>query len=149
MLVPGGPLNLLFANLSCRVLRFVAGAVSDAMREVYRNHSDDPIAAALFAESLMILRPWKQWRADGVPAPETPEIVSVLESALAKVPNHPALCHLYIHTLESSPMPNKIFRYRGPTSRQFAFGLRSASAAARPLRATGSPTTASQYPHQR
>ncbi len=82
-------------------------AYANAMRAVYRNHPDDPIVAALFAESLMILRPWKQWDANGNPAPETPEIVSVLESALVKAPDHPALCHLYIHTMEASPTPEK------------------------------------------
>ncbi len=82
-------------------------AYSIAMREVYRKYNDDPLVASLFAESLMILRPWKQWDADGTPAPETPEIVKVLEKALENSPNFPAVNHLYIHTMEASPTPEK------------------------------------------
>ena len=82
-------------------------AYADAMREVYRKHPNDSLVTALFAESLMILRPWQHWSPDGKPAEETPEILSVLESGLAKFPNHPALCHLYIHAMEASPNPGK------------------------------------------
>ncbi|WP_200836683.1 tetratricopeptide repeat protein [Roseiconus lacunae] len=82
-------------------------AYSNAMRDVYANHTDDPLVASLFAESLMILRPWKQWDADGTPAPETPEIVNVLEKALETTPNFAAVNHLYIHTMEASPTPQK------------------------------------------
>jgi hypothetical protein len=35
-------------------------AYADAMRKVSRDHPDDPLVAAFFAESLMMLRPWKQ-----------------------------------------------------------------------------------------
>jgi tetratricopeptide (TPR) repeat protein len=65
------------------------------------------VVAALFAESLMNLQPWKHWSPAGEPAAETPEILSVLEAALAHSPNHPALCHLYIHAMEASPTPEK------------------------------------------
>jgi len=81
-------------------------AYAEAMRKVYRAHPDDPLVAALFAESLMMLRPWKQWDADGKPAAETPEIVQVLEDGLKRSPDFPELCHLYIHTMESSPDPS-------------------------------------------
>lgn len=80
---------------------------ADAMRDVYRQLPDDAVVAALFAESLMILRPWKYWGPGGTPAPETPEILAVLERALGRVPTHPALCHLYIHAMEASPTPEK------------------------------------------
>jgi tetratricopeptide (TPR) repeat protein len=82
-------------------------AYADAMRGVYKTYPDDPDVAALFAEALMDLRPWKLWTKDGKPAPETPEIVSLLEKSLARWPQHPALCHLYIHTMEASPHPEK------------------------------------------
>jgi tetratricopeptide (TPR) repeat protein len=82
-------------------------AYADAMREVYEVHRDDPDVAALFAESLMILRPWKHWSPEGEPAAETPEIVATLESSLAHWPDHPALCHFYIHSMEMSPQPEK------------------------------------------
>ncbi len=81
-------------------------AYAGAMRRVYEEYPDDPDVAALFAESLMMLRPWMLWAPDGKPAPETPEIRSVLEPALARWPAHVALCHLYIHTMEPSPDPS-------------------------------------------
>jgi tetratricopeptide (TPR) repeat protein len=78
-------------------------AYAQAMREVRANFPDDPDVAALTGEALMMLRPWKLWNPDGIPAPETPEIRAVLEAGLARWPDHPALCHLYIHTMEASP----------------------------------------------
>jgi tetratricopeptide (TPR) repeat protein len=82
-------------------------AYAGAMRELCRRYADDPTVAALCAESLMNLRPWKHWTPDGQPAPETPEIVEVLESALERWPSHPGLCHFYIHAMEASPTPEK------------------------------------------
>lgn len=82
-------------------------AYADAMREVYKSFPDDPDVAALFAEALMNLRPWKLWGKDGKPAAETPEIQEVLEKGLERWPNHPALCHFYIHTMEASPYVQK------------------------------------------
>lgn len=82
-------------------------AYASQMRELHRKYADDPMVCALFAESLMILRPWNHWDKSGNPAEETLEIVSVLESGLKKWPNHPALCHFYIHTMEASPNPEK------------------------------------------
>ena len=46
---------------------------------------------------------WKLWSPEGIPAPETPEIRSILEAGLERWPDHPALCHLYIHTMEAGP----------------------------------------------
>ena len=37
------------------------------------------------------------------PAPETPEIREIIERALEHSPDHPALAHLYIHTMEAGP----------------------------------------------
>ena len=54
-------------------------AYADAMREVLAAHPDDADVAALAAEAVMMLRPWKLWTPDGTPAPETPEIRSILE----------------------------------------------------------------------
>ena len=80
-------------------------AYAEAMREVYKATPDNPTVAALFAESLMILRPWGYWSPEGEPAPETPEIKETLEAGLAQDPEHPALCHFYIHAMEMSPTP--------------------------------------------
>lgn len=80
---------------------------ANAMRHVHEQHPDDPDVAALRAEAVMNLRPWKLWSPSGEPAPETPEIVQVLDHALARWPAHPGLCHFQIHTLEASPHPER------------------------------------------
>jgi tetratricopeptide (TPR) repeat protein len=57
----------------------------------------------MFAESLMMLRPWQLWTLDGMPAPGTLELVTVLESVLRRNPDHPGANHFYIHAVEASP----------------------------------------------
>lgn len=81
-------------------------AYAAEMRELRAAYPDDADIAAMTAEALMQLRPWKLWSREGVPAPETPEIVAVLEAGLARWPDHPVLCHLYIHATEASPNPS-------------------------------------------
>ena len=76
---------------------------SAAMRELVKKYPDDLDAAVLFAESLMMLRPWQLWTPDGKPAEGTLELVSVLESVLKHNPDHPAANHFYIHAVEASP----------------------------------------------
>ena len=46
---------------------------------------DDADVGALFAESMMDLRPWDLWTADGQPQPGTEEIVATLEAVLAQI----------------------------------------------------------------
>ena len=76
---------------------------SEAMREMVRRYPDDLDAATMFAESLMMLRPWQLWTLDGEPAPGTLELVAVLESILKRNPSHPGANHFYIHAVEASP----------------------------------------------
>jgi tetratricopeptide (TPR) repeat protein len=76
---------------------------SNAMRNVVQKYPDDLDAATMFAESLMMLRPWQLWSLDGEPAPGTLELVAVLESVLKRNPDHPGANHLYIHAVEASP----------------------------------------------
>ena len=83
----------------------LARKYSDAMRDLSRRYPDDLDAATLYAESLMNLRAWKLWTLDGKPAERTEEIVAVLESVLARNPNHLGANHYYIHTVEASPTP--------------------------------------------
>ena len=84
---------------------------ANAMRTVYQKFGENDVdIAAFFAESLMMLAPWKLWTPppNVKPAiPETEEIVSVLEKALKADPSHPGLCHLYIHAMELSATPEK------------------------------------------
>ena len=81
------------------------------MRAVYQKFGkDDADIAAFFAEALMMLAPWKLWTPppDYKPGiPETEELVMVLETALQANPQHPGLCHFYIHTMELSATPEK------------------------------------------
>ena len=85
----------------------LARKYSDAMRDLSRKYPDDLDAATLYAESLMNLRAWKLWSLDGKPADRTEEIVAVLESVLARDPNHLGANHYYIHTVEASPTPGR------------------------------------------
>lgn len=86
-------------------------AYADAMRDVARRHPDDLDAAALFAEALMDVTPWDYWEKDGRPKAWTPEIVSTLESILARNPDHIAGIHFYIHATEASPAPGRAEKY--------------------------------------
>jgi tetratricopeptide (TPR) repeat protein len=76
---------------------------SKAMRELVKKYPDDLDAATMFAESLMMLRPWQLWTLDGKPAPGTLELVAILESVLKRNPDHPGANHFYIHAVEASP----------------------------------------------
>jgi len=82
-------------------------AYADAMRTVWKAHGDQPDVGALFAESLMDVRPWDLWTADGKPNPGTEELVAVLERVLTIAPQHAGANHFYIHTMEASPEPGK------------------------------------------
>jgi tetratricopeptide (TPR) repeat protein len=82
-------------------------AYAAAMRELYHAHPSDADIGALFAESLMDLRPWDLWTPEGQPQPGTDEIVATIEAVLEKAPNHPLALHLYIHAVEASLHPEK------------------------------------------
>jgi tetratricopeptide (TPR) repeat protein len=82
-------------------------AYADAMREVARQYPDDLEASTFFADSMMNLRPWSLWTADGAPQPGTEEIVVTLERVIARNPNHPGALHLYIHAVEASREPGR------------------------------------------
>jgi len=80
---------------------------ADAMRAVWKKYSNDPDVGSLFAESMMDLRPWDQWTADGRPEPGTDEILATLETVLKNTPQHPFANHLYIHAVEASSHPER------------------------------------------
>jgi tetratricopeptide (TPR) repeat protein len=82
-------------------------AYADAMRTLWREFPNDPEAGVLLAEAMMDLRPWDLWTAEGQPQPGTEEIVSTLESILARYPDHPGACHYYIHAVEASSTPER------------------------------------------
>jgi tetratricopeptide (TPR) repeat protein len=85
--------------------RTLQRAYSEAMRALTEAYPDDLDAATLYAESLMNLRPWQLWSADGTPADGTERILAVLESVLRRDPDHPGANHYYVHAVEASPRP--------------------------------------------
>ena len=92
-------------------LKKLAVDYKNAMGELSRKYPDDLDAATLYAESMMDLRPWQLWSADGKPAEGTEEVIAVLESVLKRNPNHPGAIHYYIHTVEASPHPERALAY--------------------------------------
>jgi tetratricopeptide (TPR) repeat protein len=80
---------------------------ANAMKALAAKYPDDPDAATLYADAMMVLRPWQLWSSDGKPAEGTDEIVATLESVLARHPDHIGANHLYIHAVEASPDPAK------------------------------------------
>ena len=80
---------------------------ADAMREVARDYPDDLDAATLFAEALMDTMPWDYYREDGTQKPATEEVVTTLQTVLAKAPNHAGAIHFYIHAVEASSTPER------------------------------------------
>jgi tetratricopeptide (TPR) repeat protein len=79
----------------------------DAMSKLVKSYPDDLDGATLYAGSMMNLHPWQLWFRDGRPNEGTEEIVAVLESVLARDPNHLGANHYYIHAMEASPHPER------------------------------------------
>ncbi|MGD0438071.1 MAG: hypothetical protein ABSB86_16530 [Bryobacteraceae bacterium] len=79
----------------------------EAMRGLSQKYPDDLDAATFYAESIMNLHPWKLWTHDGKPAEGTEEAIRVLESVLARDPDHLGANHYYIHAVEASPFPER------------------------------------------
>ena len=77
----------------------------DAMADVAKRFPDDPDTATIYAESIMVLRPWHYWSLDGKPAEGTLEIVAVLEGVLKRWPDHIGANHYYVHAVEASLHP--------------------------------------------
>jgi tetratricopeptide (TPR) repeat protein len=93
-------------------------AYADAMRDVYAAFGDDLDVAALFAEALINRTPWRLWDLPtGAPAAgaDTLEAVDVLERAMRSMTadgdlHHPGVLHMYVHTMEMSPHPERALR---------------------------------------
>lgn len=85
----------------------VLSAYAQSMKTVAERFPADFDVQTLTAEAMMNIHAWKLWMLDGAPAPETVEIVALLEGVLAKDPRHPGANHYYIHAVEASPDPGK------------------------------------------
>ncbi|HET7576052.1 MAG TPA: tetratricopeptide repeat protein [Sphingomicrobium sp.] len=80
---------------------------ADAMLAAAGAHpSSDPIAL-IAAEAAMDTRPWDYWSADKQPNPRIGEAVRLVETVLARNPEHPQGAHLYIHLMENGPDPKR------------------------------------------
>ena len=75
-------------------------AYAEAMAEAAAVHGSDREVGTLYAESLMMFRPWDLYREDGKPYEVTLQAIDVLEGVLEQDLNHPGACHLYIHAVE-------------------------------------------------
>ncbi len=100
-------------DLSRRDFQAWEEAYAKRMRQIYQEHSENPNIAALFAESLMFVTPWKLWDLrTGRPAGNSHalEVQQVLETAMKRedpIANrfHSGIHHLYIHLMEMSSQP--------------------------------------------
>ena len=75
-------------------------AYSRAMAQVAQQFPTDLDAQVLYAESLMDLRPWDYWNAQGQPNPGLEQLVPILERTIAADSMNPGACHYYIHAVE-------------------------------------------------
>ena len=88
---------------------------------VWKQYPDDADVGALFAESLMDLRPWDLWTADGQPQPGTEEILGDARERCSRAhPNHP-LAHPPLHPRRRGVAPpGEGRRRRRPAARPHA-----------------------------
>ena len=75
-------------------------AYADAMAEVWADYPDNSDVGAMYAESLMIQRPWKLYDINRESIGDTPKILSVLERVMEMDPGHPGVFHLYVQAVE-------------------------------------------------
>ena len=90
---------------------------ADAMRGVYRRHRNDPDIAALYVEAAITCTPRQLWNlSTGEPNlhARTAEVMQVLECWMDRLAGgdavHPGIAHMYIHTLEMSPVPQRALK---------------------------------------
>ncbi|HKX59735.1 MAG TPA: tetratricopeptide repeat protein [Steroidobacteraceae bacterium] len=100
-------LSARYAENPPEVRRPLDEAYAVAMTELAAKYPDDLDAATLHAEAKMDLQPWDYWDASGQPKGHTAEVVSTLESVMARDPEHAGALHLYVHAVEASPDPTK------------------------------------------
>lgn len=68
---------------------------------------DDLDAAVFHAEALLDLQPWDYYDENLEPKGHTAEVVQVLESVMARNPDHAGALHLYVHAVEASAAPER------------------------------------------
>ncbi|MFN6934889.1 MAG: hypothetical protein ACK4NZ_07035 [Tsuneonella sp.] len=79
---------------------------ADAMLALAGSHPDNDDIAVLAAEAAMNTTPWNYWEADRAnPRPRIGEAVRLIETVVARNPEHPQASHLYIHLMENHADP--------------------------------------------
>jgi tetratricopeptide (TPR) repeat protein len=75
-----------------------------SMKAAYTEFPENDFVATLYAESIMNLHAWDFYtKKGGEPRPWTPELLEVLEKAIAINPKNPLANHLYLHATEAGP----------------------------------------------
>jgi tetratricopeptide (TPR) repeat protein len=95
--------------------KYVAAKDDDASARAYRDAMNNVAAAfpldddvlTLAAEAEMDDHPWDYFSRAGVPTPGTNDIISRLETVLARSPHHIGANHYFIHAVEESPHPER------------------------------------------
>ena len=83
-------------------------AFADAMLAAAAAHPGNDDIALLAAEAAMDTRPWDYWEAGtSNPKARIGEAVLLVETVLARSPEHPQAAHLYIHLMENGPDPKR------------------------------------------
>ncbi len=82
-------------------------AYATAMGDAWNKYPNDSLVGALYAEALMVQRPWKLYTKDRHPERETPKILETLERVMAMDPGNAGANHLYIHAIEPSITPER------------------------------------------
>jgi tetratricopeptide (TPR) repeat protein len=78
-----------------------------AMHDLAAKNPDDLDAQVFYADSLMVPTRWHWYSNNGKPGPGVADAERILEAVLRRNATHPGANHLYIHAVESSPMPER------------------------------------------
>jgi len=82
-------------------------AYAGAMQQAAGRFEDDPDVQTLFVDAQMNTMPWDYWQKDGNAKAETARILTVLETVIARQPDHAGALHYHIHLLEASADPDR------------------------------------------
>lgn len=83
-------------------------AYAEAMLDVAKRFPANDDIAVLAAEAVMDTRPWDYWETDRMtPKGRIGDAVRLVETVIARSPNHPQAAHLYIHLMEATAKPGR------------------------------------------
>ncbi len=88
---------------------------ADTMASLAQRWPDDDTVAILAAEAIMTSQPWDYWEAGGkTPKARAGTALALVDTVLARTPDHPQAIHLLIHLTEASADPA---RAAGPAAK--------------------------------